>query len=130
MNSVIVRLARLGRINPAIWDFIGSMGPVIAASRGRRFVSPGSEVELNPQPIPPGRQTLLAVAVTARDLASAAVTAEALGLEPAKVLDRAIDDWCGTPRPGLPIAWPRPWPFPGLPTPIRARSGTSRRCVS
>ena len=116
MNSLIVTLARLGRLNPAIWDFIVPRGPV-AAGQARAF-SKGSEVELNPQPIPPGRQLLLAAAMTARDLANAAVTAEALGIDPASVLDEAIDDWCGTkPRPGFPIPWPRPWPFPWPPDP-------------
>jgi hypothetical protein len=29
----------------------------------------------------------------------------------------AVDDWCGTRPPRIPIPWPGPWPFPWPPEP-------------
>jgi|SRR5438034_7033403 len=106
-------LAVIGRINPAIWDAIIPMGPkygvtVIRASRA-------SQVELNPQPIPPGHELLFASAQIAHEIANAAIAAEAAGGETAgRMVSSAIDDWCGTPHGHRPIPWPGPWPFPWL----------------
>ena len=105
-------LSVLGRINPAIYDFIFPHGPVLS-----RAVSGLSRVadELNPQPLPPGPppdRLQLASAVLARDIAFAAITAEAAGQEGGvRMINSAIDDWCGNGRPPIPIPWPGPWPF-------------------
>jgi hypothetical protein len=118
MADLIAVLAQLGRINPAAWDFIVPMGPILAGRS--RFVNPGEAVALNPQPIPPGSELHVAAALVARQIAQTAVMAEAMGLDPARVVSDAIDDWCGTkPRPGFPIPWPFPWPFPWPPLPPR-----------
>jgi hypothetical protein len=29
----------------------------------------------------------------------------------ARMVNSAIDDWCGNGRPPIPIPWPGPWPF-------------------
>ena len=110
MNLVGLMMV-IGRINPAIWDAIIPMGPkydgaVIRASKA-------SEVELNPQPIPPGHELAFASARVAHEIASAAIAAEAAGSEFAgSIVSRAIDDWCGTPHGHRPIPWPGQWPFP------------------
>jgi hypothetical protein len=86
----------LGRISPSIWDAIVPQGP------GRTTVfraSPGSEVELNPQPIPPGHELQFASVRVANEIAHAAIAAEAAGNEGGRrVVSRAVDDWCGTPH--------------------------------
>ena len=113
MNVDLVRLMTvIGRINPAIWDAITPMGPGYVRSVSR--ASPGSWVELNPQPIPPGHEAQFAAAYVANEIALAAVAAEAAGVEEgaARLVSRAIDDWCGTPQGHIPIPWPGPWPGP------------------
>ena len=113
MASAVRLAALLGRINPAAWDWIVPMGPITRARS-----SPGSLVELNPQPIPPGHELLFHSAAVAHEIARAAIAAEAMGGEGVeRLVSRAIDDWCGTrPRP-WPIPWPSPWPFPWPPGP-------------
>jgi hypothetical protein len=117
MNIDLVRLlAVLGRINPAAWDAIIPHRQTPVALSGP--VSRASEVELNPQPLPPKEALLLASAAVAQDIAFAAVAAEAAGTDTAaRIVDRAVDDWCGTGRPRVPIPWPGPWPFPWPPDP-------------
>jgi len=106
-------LAVIGRINPAIWDAIIPMGPKYAFSASRASIA--SEVELNPQPIPPGHELLFASAEVAHEIANAAIAADAAGTEAAgRIVSTAIDDWCGTPHGHRPIPWPGPWPFPWL----------------
>jgi hypothetical protein len=110
-------LAILGRINPAIWDWIVPMGPVSA-------LTPGATVELNPQPLPPGEAValnpqplpprefrfLVASALVAQQIAQAAIAAEAAGHENAgRIVADAVDNWCGT---RAPHPWPHPWPLP------------------
>jgi hypothetical protein len=100
--SGILRLSMfLGKIPPEAFDAIFPHGPVLS----RRAA------DLNPQPLPPKEQLLMASAAVAHDIAFAAVSAEAAGTgSAAKLVTRAVDDWCGThPRP---IPWPGPWPFP------------------
>jgi hypothetical protein len=81
-------------------------------------VSKASEVELNPQPLPPKEALLFASAAVAQDIALAAVAAEAAGTEgAARIVERAVDDWCGTPHSRFPIPWPSPWPVPWPPEP-------------
>jgi hypothetical protein len=111
MNIDLIRLlATLGKINPAIWDVIIPHGPVLSTISKQ---SPGIEVELNPQPIPPGHELEFASAKVAKEIAHAAIAAEAAGGQGASaIVSRAIDDWCGTPPRHIPIPWPGPWPFP------------------
>lgn len=112
MANLVRLLAVLGRINPRIWDAIIPHGPVLASS-AFRAESKASAVELNPQPIPPGHELLLASAAVAQNIAFAAVAAEAAGTEGgSRIVMRAVDDWCGTRPPHIPIPWPGPWPFP------------------
>ena len=89
---------RMGRIHPEIYDII-PRGP---QRDGRVFsaLSPGEAVELNPQPIPPGVQMQFAAARVFHEIALAAVAAEAAGNDEAaeRIVTRAVDDICGTPR--------------------------------
>jgi hypothetical protein len=108
--SLVQLLASMGRINPAIWDWIVPMGP----ERAFAASSLASEVELNPQPIPPGHELQFAAARVANDIAVAAIAAEAAGDggEAQRIVSQAIDDWCGTPTGHRPFPWPTPWPIP------------------
>jgi hypothetical protein len=107
MTNIVRLLAVLGKINPAVWDVIIPHGPV----------GPGARVQLNPQPLPPKEQLLVASASVAHDIALAAVGAQAAGADSARLVSDAIDDWCGTRPPHIPIPWPSPWPFPWPPEP-------------
>jgi len=116
MSDVVRLLTVLGRIPPEAWDAI--------IPHGRRThvafhsVSRATQVELNPQPIPPGHELLFASAEVAQQIANAAVATEAAGTDGAgRLVMRAVDDWCGTGRPHLPIPWPGQWPFPWPPGP-------------
>jgi hypothetical protein len=104
-------LARMGRINPAVFDVIprGPQGIF-------RALSPGEAVELNPQPIPPGIEMQFAAARVAHEIALAAVAAAAAGNDEGaeRIVMEAVDDWCGTPTGHRPIPWPGPWPFPSV----------------
>ena len=104
-------LSVLARINPAIFDYIFPHGPV----QGHTFASRISEVALNPQPLPPEpppEKLQRVSALVAHNIAFAAIAAEAAGQEGgARMINSAIDDWCGNGRPPIPIPWPGPWPF-------------------
>ena len=104
-------LSVLGRINPAIFDYIFPHGPVQRLAFASRF----SEVALNPQPLPPEpppEKLQRVSALVAHNIAFAAIAAEAAGQEGgARMIHSAIDDWCGNGRPPIPIPWPGPWPF-------------------
>jgi hypothetical protein len=104
-------LARMGRINPAVFDVI-PRGP----QRAFRALSPGEAVELNPQPLPPRIEVQFAAARVANEIALAAVAAAAAGNEEGaeRIVMEAVDDWCGTPSGHRPIPWPGPWPFPSV----------------
>ena len=108
--SLVQLLARMGRINPAIWDVSVPMGPK------QRFagVSLADEVELNPQPLPPRDELQFAAATVANEIAAAAIAAEAAGLteEAHRIVDQAVDDWCGTGTGHRHFPWPHPWPVP------------------
>lgn len=108
--SLVQLLASMGRINPAIWDVIVPMGPERAFSAS----SLANEVELNPQPIPPGHELQFAAARVAKEIAVAAIAAEAAGEgeEAQRIVSQAIDDWCGTPTGHRHFPWPTPWPLP------------------
>ena len=101
----------LGRLNPAIFDVIFPHGSVQAVG----FASRINEVALNPQPLPPepppDRLQRVSVLV-AHQIAFAAITIEASGQDSGvRLINSAIDDWCGNGRPPIPIPWPGPWPF-------------------
>lgn len=107
-------LSVLARINPAIYDFIFPHGPVWSRRIASRFSD--AATELNPQPLPPDPppdRLQLASALVARRIAFAAIAAEAGGQEGGgvRMINAAIDDWCGNGRPPIPIPWPGPWPF-------------------
>lgn len=107
--SFIRLLAILGRINPAIWDWIIPHGPAHAS-----FAE--VETELNPQPLPPAAKLQLASAEVAKEIAHATILAAASGGSEARaIVSRAVDDWCGNSPKHLPIPWPSPWPFPWMP---------------
>ena len=104
-------LSVLGRINPAIFDYIFPHGPVGPHGFSSRF----SEVALNPQPLPPEPppdRLQRVSALVAHNIAFAAIAAEAAGQDGGvRMISSAIDDWCGNGRPPIPIPWPGPWPF-------------------
>ena len=116
MANIVRLLAVLGKINPAVWDVIIPHGPVGPHGGFRHFSKVAAE--LNPQPLPPKHELLVASAAVAHDIAFAAVSADAAGNDAAsRIVARAVDDWCGTRPPRIPIPWPRPWPFPWPPEP-------------
>ena len=118
MASIVRLLAVLGKINPAVWDAIIPHGPVGPHGHAFRSFARSSAAELNPQPLPPKHELLLASAAVAHDIAFAAVSADAAGSGTgSRLVARAIDDWCGTRPPRIPIPWPGPWPFPWPPEP-------------
>lgn len=103
-------LSVLGRINPAIFDYIFPHGPVGPHAWASRV----NDVALNPQPLPPEPPEWLqrVSALVAHNIAFAAIAAEAAGQEGGvRMINSAIDDWCGNGRPPIPIPWPGPWPF-------------------
>ena len=116
MASSILRLSMfLGKLPPEALDAIFPHGPVLS-HRSRA-------ADLNPQPLPPKEQLLVASAAVAHDIAFAAVSAEAAGTgSAARLVARAVDDWCGTrPRP-LPDPVARP-----LAVPVAARARAAPR---
>ena len=121
----------LGRLNPAIFDVIFPHGPVQA---GLGFASRVNEVALNPQPLPPEppeQKLQRASAMTAHQIAFAAIALEAAGQEGGvRMLNSFIDDWCGNGRPPIPIPWPGPWPFAfPLDTPAKSLDVQASRLV-
>ncbi len=119
MSRTTALLQLIARINPAIWDVIVPMGPVLVGELAGRelLVRPGAETaadELNPQPLPPRAHILRASAGMAGRLAELALTSQAQNGNGGELLLREIDDWCGnSPRPiPWPSQWPWPWPWP------------------
>jgi hypothetical protein len=90
----------LARLNPAIYEVYGPHGPIGWGSRGF-----GSQVELNPQQLPP--RAAFAGALLAGQVAEGAVLTQAQSGGGQEFLMQVVDDWCGT-------RGPRPWP-PGWP---------------
>ncbi len=112
MNFNFIRLViKLGHINPAIWDAIIPHGPPIAIA--------SAAAGLNPQPLPPAAKFQLASAEVAKEIAHAAIAAEAAGNSEAAaaIVARAVDDWCGNSPKLFPFPWPSKWPFPWPPEP-------------
>lgn len=109
--SLVQLLAAMGRINPAAWDAIIPHGPV---QRLATASSLADEVALNPQPLPPREELQFAAATVAGEIAAAAIGAEAAGMgeEAHRIVDQAIDEWCGTGTGHHRFPWPHPWPVP------------------
>ena len=121
-------LVTTGRVSPAIWDAIYPHGP--DAARGSLDFLPlnpqplppvailarGSLdfIPLNPQPLPPKEALVRASAEVAQDVSRVVVTAEVTGDDDQAraIIDRAVEQWTGSPLPDCPIPWPHPFPFP------------------
>jgi hypothetical protein len=117
MTDLIRLLGVISRMHPEALDAIFPHQAIGARGSVFRAVSKGSESELNPQPLPPGDKLVLASAALGQDIASAAISAHAAGIDTAsRIVATAVEDWCGTPHPPLPIPWPA-WPFPWPPDP-------------
>ncbi len=106
-RELSARLALFARLNPKIYDVI---------PRGPQWRL--DAVALNPQPLPPKERAteavVMATAQTAMDIANAAVTASALGLDHRSVIGEALVGWCGN-EPRVfpwPVKWPWWWPWP------------------
>jgi hypothetical protein len=113
MTRLVSLVSVLGRINPAIYDAIFPHGPILTLTRPFSGQAGQRATELNPQPLPPKDELLVASAAVSRDIAFAALSAEAAGNHAAaRIIGAAVDDWCGTGRPRVPIPWPSPWPLP------------------
>jgi hypothetical protein len=102
----------LARLHPELWEVIHPHVPVLVLGRsaGSGPSGHGAEVELNPQPIPPGVELRLAVQRTATAVADAAIAAQVAGHDAGAILQDAGDDFCQTPHSKIP--WPRHWPHP------------------
>lgn len=101
----------LARPHPQIWEVIDPHVPIEVIGAAARRQDHGAEVELNPQPIPPGIELRLAVRRTASAVADAAITAQVAGHDAGEVLQDVGDDMC-PPMPRHRIPWPRHWPHP------------------
>ena len=113
MARAVTFVSILGRLNPAIYDVIFPHGPIVFSRVAAGLHDRVSAVALNPQPLPPRDHLQLAAALVARDIAHAAIGAEATGQGGgARSIAVAIDDWCGNGRPPRPFPWPGPWPCP------------------
>ncbi|KAA0016762.1 hypothetical protein [Antrihabitans cavernicola] len=95
-------LSIIANFPPELWDWLIPHGPAITSRIDR--------VSLNPQPLPPRIALQVGAANVAQQIAAAASSA-ADGAE-SRLLEQAIEDWCGTPVPGRPIPWPHKWPVP------------------
>jgi hypothetical protein len=111
MAKAIHLLSVLTRIKPAIFDVIFPHGPVLTQAFALRL----SEGAINPQPLPPEpppERLQRVSALVAHNIAFAAIAAEAGGQDAGvRMINSAIDDWCGNGRQPIPIPWPGPWPF-------------------
>jgi hypothetical protein len=118
MAKVVSLVSVLGRINPAAFDAIFPHGPIPFRAGAAGRLAPNAS-EINPQPLPPKDALLVASATVARDIAFAALSAEAAGNADGagRLIKSAVDEWCGNGRPRFPIPWPGPWPFPWPPEP-------------
>lgn len=93
-------LALIARLHPEVWDVI-PRGPQSGLERRA----------LNPQPLPPVARIQLAAVEASHDVVRAAFIAEAIGQGGgARVIERAVADWCGNEPRKIPIPIPWPWP--------------------
>lgn len=113
-------LRLLARLHPELWEILHPHVPVLAGQVRGRVSERFTDVELNPQPLPPVAELSLAVQYTARAIAEATIAAQMAGRDAGEILQEVGDDWCPTP-PDRKIPWPRHWPHPwppGEPYPI------------
>jgi hypothetical protein len=105
-------LTVLARLHPTLWELLHPHVPVLVLGRSAASApnGHGAEVELNPQPVPPGVELRLAVQRTATAIADAAIAARVAGHDGDGILQDAGDDFCKTPHGKIP--WPRRWPHP------------------
>ena len=119
-------LTVLARLHPTLWELLHPHVPVLVFERSAasRPNGHGAEVELNPQPIPPGVQLRLAVQRTATAIADAALAAPVAGDDAGELQQEAGADIWQTPHGKIP--WPRRWPhpWPGEPYPIEPALAT------
>jgi hypothetical protein len=114
MSSIWKLLAAVGRVSPEAYDAIFPQGPLdlVLAGTGTRFggaaerLAPGTEVGLNPQPLPP-REAAVGAALLGGLLHGAIIVVGGRDHDPGRAFLSDIDDWCGT---GWPRKWPRPKP--------------------
>jgi hypothetical protein len=107
----ITLLEIIARSHPQLWEAIHPHVPVLVG--GYRGVIAASEVELNPQPIPPGH-LVLAGAALAREVSEGAVLTHAQSRGGQGFLLKVADEWCGN---GARWPWPPGWPHPVDPDP-------------
>jgi len=123
--SILVTAAR---VSPGIWDAIYPHGPDAARDPGSELrlnpqplppvaiLTRGSLdwIPLNPQPLPPKEALVRASAEVAQDVSRVVVTAEVAGDDDQArtIVDQAVEHWIGPPLPDRPIPWPHPFPFP------------------
>jgi hypothetical protein len=105
-------LTLLARLHPELWELLHPHVPVLVLGRSAASGpnGHGAEVELNPQPVPPGVELGLAVQRGATAIADAAIAAHVAGQDAGGILQDAGDDFCMTPHGKIP--WPRHWPRP------------------
>jgi hypothetical protein len=115
--------------HPEWWEWLyppQGPGPIARAERAERLerlerLDPGGldRVALNPQPLPPKAHFALRIQHGLMQIADAAVTASAAGLDVSQMLDDVEGELCPSPPP--PFPWPHhfrvPVP-PGEPYPI------------
>lgn len=111
-SSSVQLLTLLARLHPELWELLHPHVPVLSldVAAASRANGRGAEVQLNPQPVPPGVELRLAVWRTAGAIANAAIAAQVAGHEAAEILQDVGDDWCPTAPHHIP--WPRHWPHP------------------
>lgn len=121
-------LVTAGRVSPTIWDAIYPHGTDAARDPGSELrlnpqplppvalLARGSLdfIPLNPQPLPPKEALVRASAEVAQDVSRVVVTAEVAGDhdQARAIVDHAVEHWTGPPLADRPIPWPHPFPFP------------------
>ncbi|TJZ57414.1 hypothetical protein FCH28_08335 [Streptomyces piniterrae] len=111
----------LARLHPELWDLFHPHGPVLTTGAAQiRSLDGGSEVALNPQPLPPRELLRFAIRRTTHGVAEATIGAHQSGRDIREIVQEIGDDWCPTP-PHRTIPWPKRWPAPwppGEPSPV------------
>ncbi len=103
----------LTRLSPEAWDAVvpkHRARGVTARDAVAGVTDTVDAVSLNPQPLPPKEQFVVASANLAHDIGRIAVEKDLTGGGGAALVSEIVDDWCGT---GWPRRWPFPFPFPG-----------------
>lgn len=115
MNIALIEI--LARVNPYMWEIIHPHVPLTYVGG---VVDGMSEVELNPQPIPPGHELTVAGVGLARMVAEGAVLTHAQSERGPQLLAKVVDDWCGTKGQH---PWPPGWPHGSALNPSSWRQG-------